>query len=218
MMIYLGEFKAGDGVFYAANYHSDQGTLEDPTSPEAQIKNPAGVWTVLTAPAKQNAKTGHYGGTIDTTGFAAGQYIIRMAGSVTTSKSVATEFSFLIVGNTAKEVYDRVGAPAGASLCNDIAQIYGAIDTEISTILAAVTDKTGYSLSATGVDAILDEVVEGTLTLRQMVRIMAAALAGKTSGGGTTTISFTGLDGATTRITATVDANSNRTAATVNGN
>ncbi len=80
------------------------------------------------------------------------------------------------------------------------------------------TDKTGYALSTAGVDAILDDTVEGSLTMRQMVRIMASALAGKAAGGGTTTITFTGLDGTTTRITATVDANGNRSAVTVNGN
>lgn len=84
--------------------------------------------------------------------------------------------------------------------------------------VTTVNDKTGYSLSAAGVDAILDDTVEGSLTMRQMVKIMAAALAGKASGGGTTTITFTGLDGTTTRITATVDASGNRTAVTVNGN
>lgn len=79
-------------------------------------------------------------------------------------------------------------------------------------------DKTGYALSTAGVDAILDDTVEGSLTMRQMVKIMASALAGKAAGGGTTTITFTGLDGVTARITATVDANGNRSAVTVNGN
>lgn len=79
-------------------------------------------------------------------------------------------------------------------------------------------DKAGYALSTAGVDAILDDTVEGSLTMRQMVKIMAAALAGKAAGGGTTTITFTGLDGVTARITATVDANGNRSAVTVNGN
>ena len=81
----------------------------------------------------------------------------------------------------------------------------------------ALTDKAGFSLSAAGVDDILDEVVEGGITLRQLTRIMAAALAGKSAGGGTATITFTGVDGTTTRITATVDANGNRTAMTLNG-
>ena len=63
-------------------------------------------------------------------------------------------------------------------------------------------------------DAILDEVVEGSYTLRQMMRLVAAAMAGVSSGGGTSAVTFTGLDGSTPRIVATVDANGNRTAVT----
>ena len=91
------------------------------------------------------------------------------------------------------------------------------LDTGTDGVVVASASKTGYELSSAGVDAILDDVVEGTLTLRQIMRISLAALAGKSSGGGTATLLFTGADGATTRITATVDANGNRTAITVNG-
>ncbi|MBI5192756.1 MAG: hypothetical protein HZA08_04860 [Nitrospirae bacterium] len=122
-MIYLGEYKAGTTVFYAANFHNDTGTLEDPTTPEAQIRNSAGTWSALTAPAKQNTKTGHYGGTVDTTGFSVGQHVIRLAGTVSTSKTVATEFCFTIVANIESDTYARVGAPAGASVSADIAGI-----------------------------------------------------------------------------------------------
>lgn len=81
----------------------------------------------------------------------------------------------------------------------------------------ALTDKAGFELSTGGVDAVWDEVVEGGLTARQLVKVMAAALAGKAAGGGTTTVTVTGVDGVTTRITATVDANGNRSAVTING-
>lgn len=107
-MIYLGNFKAGDTVFYAANFHNDTGTIENPTSPEAQIRNSAGTWSALTAPAQQNTKTGHYGGTIDTTGYSVGQHVIRMAGTVATAKTVATEFCFMIVANIESDTYAKV--------------------------------------------------------------------------------------------------------------
>jgi len=106
-MQYLGSFQAGDTVKYRGNFHNDTGTLEDPTGPEAQLEVPAGTFSALTAPAKVNAKDGHFGGDIDTTGFANGQYIIRMAGTVATGKIVATECYFQIAsasggsGNTA---------------------------------------------------------------------------------------------------------------------
>ena len=79
----------------------------------------------------------------------------------------------------------------------------------------SVDDKTGYSLSASGIDAIVDEVIEGSLTLRQAVRLFLSALAGKSSGGGTTTINFRDLADTKNRITATVDSNGNRTAVTL---
>lgn len=103
-MINLGIFKAGDSVFYAANFHNDLGTIEDPTGPEAQQRTPAGVWSALTAPVKQNAKTGHFGNTIDTTGYAVGQYIIRMAGTVATAKTVAAEFCFTVESRKAVDL------------------------------------------------------------------------------------------------------------------
>jgi hypothetical protein len=64
-------------------------------------------------------------------------------------------------------------------------------------------------------DAALDEVIEGTLTMRQALRVYLAALAGKSAGGGTTTITFQNLAGDDDRITATVDADGNRSAVTL---
>jgi hypothetical protein len=60
-----------------------------------------------------------------------------------------------------------------------------------------------------------EEDVETGLTLRQALRVIAAATAGKVSGGGTSTITIRNAvaDGAD-RIVATVDSNGNRTAIT----
>lgn len=66
-------------------------------------------------------------------------------------------------------------------------------------------------------DTILDEVVDTNAgananSLRETVNIMAAVLAGKSSGGGTNTIVFKDLGDTKTRVSATVDADGNRTA------
>lgn len=80
-----------------------------------------------------------------------------------------------------------------------------------------VSDKTGFRLSADGVDDILDEVVEGSSTMRQYLKGIAAVLFGQSSGGGSATITFESPDTpGTNRVTATVDANGNRTAMTLN--
>jgi hypothetical protein len=61
------------------------------------------------------------------------------------------------------------------------------------------------------------EVIEGTYTAAELLRIMAAALAGELSGAATTTITILGVDEATDRIVATVDSDGNRTALTLDG-
>jgi len=94
-----------------------------------------------------------------------------------------------------------------------------------TVVVATNNDKTGYTSTVTGsvnltsesVDAILDEVVEGTLTLRQVHRILLARLAGEATGGGTTTIVFKSVDGVTSRITMTVDASGNRSSVVLDG-
>jgi hypothetical protein len=60
-----------------------------------------------------------------------------------------------------------------------------------------------------------EEDVETGLTLRQALRLIAAATAGKVSGGGTTTITFaSAVADSDDRIIATVDSSGNRTAIT----
>ena len=73
-----------------------------------------------------------------------------------------------------------------------------------------VSDKNGFSLSDAGVDAILDEVVEGAHTMRELLRLFAAAWCGKSSGGGSATLTFRGIDDDKDRIVAICDANGNR--------
>lgn len=72
-------------------------------------------------------------------------------------------------------------------------------------------------LTAGGVDAVHDDVLEGTLTFRQAIRIMYAVLAGESTGGGTSTIKFRDLADTKDRVSASVDMDGNRTAVTVDG-
>jgi hypothetical protein len=55
------------------------------------------------------------------------------------------------------------------------------------------------------------DAIEVGLTPRQALRAIAAAAAGVVSGNGTGTVVFLGLGVGTTRLTATIDANKNRT-------
>lgn len=127
-----------------------------------------------------------------------------------------------LTGHTAQtgDSFARLGAPAGASVSADVAAVKGdtaatLADTGTDGVVVAAASKTGYQLSATGVDDILDEVYEGTTTLRQFLRLAASALWGKLSGGATTTIAIRDEADTKDRITATVDADGNRSTVTL---
>lgn len=64
-------------------------------------------------------------------------------------------------------------------------------------------------------DAVHDEVVEGTTTLRQTARLLNSTLGAKLSGAATTTVTVRDLADSKDRVTATVDANGNRSAVTL---
>lgn len=98
---------------------------------------------------------------------------------------------------------------------NDVGITQAGADKAWGTAARALTDKAGFSLSAAGIDSICDEVMEGTITMRQAMRLLVAVLGGKSSGGGTATLIFRDSGDGTDRVTATVDANGNRTAMTL---
>jgi hypothetical protein len=82
---------------------------------------------------------------------------------------------------------------------------------------SAVLNVNVSTMSSAAVDSILDDPVEGSYTMRQLLRLMAAALFGKASGGGTATITFRDLGDSKDRITATVTSNGNRTTVVLDG-
>lgn len=75
------------------------------------------------------------------------------------------------------------------------------------------------AIGASGVtpDQIWQRSIEDGMTAEQMMRIIFAALAGVTSGIGTSTENYMALDGTTPRISATFDSSNNRTALTLDG-
>ena len=91
----------------------------------------------------------------------------------------------------------------------------GRTDLLIDSIVDATT-ATGVLLKDAAIEAIFnDVVVTGTYTFAQLMKIMASALAGELSGGGSTTLTFKSVDGASDVIEAIVDANGNRTSVTL---
>lgn len=76
---------------------------------------------------------------------------------------------------------------------------------------------TSTSLDSTAVDEILDDVVEGAVTLRQAIRILLSFVGAKVTGGGTTTLTYRDIGDTKNRVTATVDSSGNRSAVTLDG-
>lgn len=83
---------------------------------------------------------------------------------------------------------------------------------------AVSTSGGGAAPSASEVaDAVAQRAIEGGLSLEQGLRIMLAALAGRSTGVGTATEQYLSQNGAKPRITATFDANNNRTTVVTDG-
>lgn len=109
-------------------------------------------------------------------------------------------------GNAAQsgDSFARLGAPAGASVSADIAQV------EAGVVAIPTANQNA--------DAYLDraDAIETGLTPRQAERIIAAASAGKLSGAATTAVVIRNAQAdSKDRISATVDSSGNRTAVTL---
>ena len=95
----------------------------------------------------------------------------------------------------------------------ELATALGTADDAVLTAIAALSIPTANA----NADALLDRAagVETNRTLRQALRIMLAATAGKASGLETTTAVYRDTNDTKDRITATVDADGNRSAVTL---
>jgi hypothetical protein len=136
-----------------------------------------------------------------------------------------------LTGHTAQtgDNFARLGAPAGASVSADIAEVKTdsaaiLLDTnELQTDLAdggrldllidTAAEKTGMKLASDGLDSV---VIETGLNARQALSITVAAAGGVLAGAATTTVTIAAAGvPATNRITATVDADGNRSDVTL---
>lgn len=99
----------------------------------------------------------------------------------------------------------------------------GYIDASISTVdtvvdaIKAVTDNLpdAGALNNISVADILAGIVEGAIDVQGALRLLLSFIAGKTSGGGTTTITFRDTGDSKDRIVMTVDTDGDRSAVTL---
>ena len=140
-----------------------------------------------------------------------GESVVKVVGSFSLVRSGGALFHSAQINGKV----DDILTDTGSTLDTKINTIDGIVDdilldtgTTIPGLISAIP-----TLSA---DDVLDEPVEGAITLRQSARVLLAYLAGKASGGGTATVSFRNQADNLNRIVMTVDANGNRSAVVLN--
>lgn len=123
--------------------------------------------------------------------------------------SAATEAKQDIIDTNVDQIETAVITnAAGVDIAADIITIKADTGTTLPATIAALNDIT--------VADIIAGVADGSYDLQEMIRLIFAVCCGKSAGGGTTTLTFRDGADSKNRITATVDANGNRTNVTLN--
>lgn len=195
-MIYLGDFPADQAIYFMWNTNDQLG--------ESVTRSVDGTISVYKDASNGTA----FDLTQVTTGITNDEDVDTLTGVhscciVTTDAWYETGHDYVVVLSAA--TID--GATMNAVIAHFSIENRHMVGTD-----SALTDKTGFALSDAGIDGILDENIEGTHTFREMLRLLAAATVGKSSGGGTTTVTFRDIDDTKDRIVATVTSVGNRTA------
>jgi len=87
------------------------------------------------------------------------------------------------------------------------------LSDQLDTVQADLDNPSQYQADISTLPTdIMNEIIEGTLTLRQVQRLLLAVLAGKSDGAGGATQHFRDTQDTKNRITATLDEDGNRTA------
>lgn len=148
------------------------------------------------------------------------QYWVSARITAQTGDVLTHEALPVVPSGTLYYVITREGGSGTASI--DAAGVRAAVglatanlDTQLNSIkgdtAATLTDTAtdGVVISAAGVDALLNAVIEGSTTLRQSIRLANSVLAGR-SAGFPGSPAFRDLADTKNRVTASLDANGNR--------
>jgi hypothetical protein len=128
--------------------------------------------------------------------------------------ALATATALATVNGKVDDILTDTGTTLD-TLVKDIptnAELATALGTADDAVLAAIG-----ALNDISVADIIAGITDGTIDLQEGFRIMLAVLAGKSGGGGTSTIVFRDYADTKTRVSATVDSNGNRTAIILDG-
>ena len=226
-MIYLGDFVEDDIVdFKWSTNGADGASITRATNGTVSVyKNNSVTQTTVgvTDTEDFDSLTGIHHCRIDTSAdafYVAGEeYQVVLSAATIDGKTVNAVLAHFSIQNRYPSVATVQSGLATAAALATVNTYVDELESRLTAARAGYLDalNTGVPLSAAAVDAVHDDVVEGTLTHRQILRILLAALAGKSSGGGSSTITYRDLADTKNRISATVDANRNRTAVTRDG-
>ncbi len=129
---------------------------------------------------------------------------VTFPGTIASTTNITAGTITTVSGN----VTGSVGSVTGLTASN--------LDTTVSSRMATFV-YTAPPSAATIAAAVWAYVCEGAYTALNLIRVIAAACGGKASGLATTTAVYRAADDSKDRITATVDANGNRSAVTLDG-
>lgn len=207
----------GDLVTAAADLDSevskDGGTFTDCTNEAAEIATSSGIYRLAMTATEMNA-----------------DIVAVVTKTSTANAKTAANILYTVTRQLVDLAYPTtsgrsIDVTATGEVGVDFDNINGTLDSSDignNAIGSAQlqTNAIGLSELASGAvekiaNGVLDELVTGTTSLRQLLKLFAAALAGKSSGGGTTTLTFRNIADDTDVIIATVDSSGNRTAMTL---
>lgn len=205
-MMYLGDYKEDDTVhFLWSTNGSDGESITRSTNGTVSVYKDNGTsqsTAGVTDTEDFDSLTGIHACTIDLSAdafYAVGaDYAVVLSAATIDGKTVNAVLAHFSIENRFNETTTTSMA---AGVITAAAVATGAIDAD--------------ALAADAVDEIWDEVAESTYTARQLLRAFLAALANRTTGGGTGTCNFRDAGNTKNRIVATVDANGNRTGVTL---
>lgn len=157
---------------------------------------------------------GYYRLDLPDAAFASGADYVEYGGTVT---------GMIVVGGVVDlldaDLYDgvRAGLTALPNAAADAAgglpiSDAGGLDMDaIPTAISGLNDPTAQAI----VDELMAETIDGSVSFKTLIQAVAAVLAGKATGGGTTSITFRDLADTLDRVAATVDSSGNRSAVTI---
>lgn len=209
--------KIADGAIDAATFAAGAINAAAIASDAITDAKVASDVTIASVTGAVGSVTGNVGGNVvgSVASVTAG---VTLANGAITAAVIATD----AIDNDAIAANAVTELQSGLATSASVATLQTSVDdlptnAELATALAAADDAVLAAIAGLTIPSVADilaGVVEGSITLKGALRLCLAVLAGKSSGGGTATVTFRDVADAKARVTATVTADGNRTAIT----